>query len=272
MTVRISLALLCAALVSILSACGGGTTLERNSSARGIVVCKPAGGTTAGRSATVIYYDDGSTSTNGPIVSWEWNFGDGWQDATDTEGICAHTYSGVGTFPAHLRVTDSTGQKSSAMIKTTLSDGSNADPIFVVLGSPDESFSDGKGSDGSSHRYHNWRWRCISYDPEDATFEAPPELTIRRQLPPGDPDFDLLVCKSDGSSSDFILGDLDGDGTNDDPSVRRVFVLPHVLEVSGRCLSPIRESPTIFAWKVKPAAGANGEGKKEYVGHVSLLK
>jgi PKD repeat protein len=55
-------------------------------------------------------FDNGSSSPNGPIVKWEWNFGDapgGWHDYTATQGLAYHTYASPGTYQAHLRVSDS---------------------------------------------------------------------------------------------------------------------------------------------------------------------
>jgi hypothetical protein len=275
MSVRFTLALLCAALTCLLASCGGsGAALDHDPSARGIVIAKPGTGgvSAASPGSTIYFYDEGSSSTEGSIVKWEWNFGGGWQDCTATAGICSQTFSKAGTFTSQLRVTDSAGNKDTGKVKTIIADGIDADDVFIVIGSPDEGFT----GDSSKGRYHTWRWRCISYDPDDANFEAIPSLDIRRDLPPGDPHFDQLVCHSAGSTTDFTLGDLNGDGISDDPSVKRALVMPHVLEVSGRSLSQgLNDS---FTWTLLPAVQSH-EGSKAtscggtgYVGHVSILK
>jgi len=265
MITRLLTALLAAVLISTLSACGGSTPIERSSSARGIVVAKPASSCgQAGRNAIIYYYDDGSSSSDGPIVKYEWNFGDGWEDCTSTGGLASHFYDTPGTKNAHLRVTDSTGQKAIGKVKSIIVDGFDAAVVRMLWG-VDEGDEYRVGSDGKRLRYHTWRWRCLAYDPEDPAYMENHLLAIAI----GDPDFDLLRVYSEGSAKDFVLADLDDDGVNDDPSVKRTYILPHVLEVSGSCIG--RSKQDVYVWKVK-AVGANGEGKKEYVGHVSLLK
>lgn len=265
MQFRLLTVLLALVLISALSACSGGSQLERSTSARGIIVCKP--GTTcgqAGRNSIIYFFDDGSSSTNGPIVKYEWNFGDGWEDCTSTGGLASHFYDTAGTMNAHLRVTDSTGLKGSDKVKVIIVDGFDA-PVVRMLWGVDEGDTNKKGADGTAVRYHTWRWRCLAYDPEVPAYTENHVLAIAI----GDPDFDLLRVYSEGSSKDFVKADLDDDGVNDDPSVTRTFILPHVLEISGSCIGRGKED--VYVWKVK-AVGANGEGKKEYVGHVSLLK
>ncbi|REH47419.1 gliding motility-associated-like protein/predicted secreted protein (Por secretion system target) [Tenacibaculum gallaicum] len=58
----------------------------------------------------VVTFTDNSSSSNGDIVSWEWDFGDG---TTSTEENPTHSYSGVGNFTISLKVTDIIGETSS---------------------------------------------------------------------------------------------------------------------------------------------------------------
>jgi len=132
-------------------------------------------------------------------------------------------------------------------------DGYDA-PVVRMLWGADEGDEYRQGADGKPLRYHTWRWRCLAYDPEDPAYTENHVLAIAI----GDPDFDLLRVYSEGSPKDFAKPDLDDDGVNDDPSVKRVFILPHVLEVSGSCIGRSKED--VYVWKIK-AVGANGEGK-----------
>jgi len=197
-------------------------------------------------------------------VKYEWNFGYGWEDWSGTDGLAAHNYDTPGTMNAHLRVTDATGRKASEKVKVIVEQGFDAEVVRLLWG-VDEGDEFGQGSDGKRLRYHTWRWRCLAYDPENPRYTENHVLSIAI----GDPDFDLLRVYSEGSAKDFVMADLDDDRVNDDPSVKRTFVLPHVLEVSGRCIG--RNKQDVYVWKIK-AIGANGEGKKEYVGHVTILK
>ena len=259
--------LLMLATVMVMSACGGGAfDPERTASARGIITCKPSSGSTgtAGKMSTIYFWDDGSESSNGTIVKWQWNFGDGWEDWTNTGGLSYHTFGEPGTYNAHLRVTDSEGRKGNGKVKIDIVEGYDA-PVERMLWGVEEGDEYVDGSDGTSTRYHNWRWRCLAYDPENPRYNENHVLAISH----GDPDFDLLRVYSEGSDKDFVTPDLDDDGVDDDPSVRRTFVLPHVLEVSGRCIGRSKED--VYVWKIK-AVDSNGEKKMEYKGHVTVLK
>lgn len=253
--------------VLMIASCGGGMQPDpdRTTSGKGIISVKAATGSPrAGAPSIIYFYDDGSSSSNGPIVKFEWNFGDGWEDWTSTDGLASHTYDVPGIMNAHLRVTDSTGKRASDKVKVIIEQGFDADVVHMLWG-VDESDADDLGADGKSLRYHEWRWRSLAYDPEIPSYTENHVLSIAI----GDPDFDLLRVYSEGSRKDFVLGDLDGDGLDDDSSVSRVYVLPHILEIRGRCIGRGKED--VYVWKIK-AIGANGEGKKEYTGHVTLMK
>jgi len=62
------------------------------------------------RDIDVIHFSDGSYDTDGNIVSWKWEFGDG-HDSTSQNPT--HTYSDDGTYEVNLTVTDDDGASSS---------------------------------------------------------------------------------------------------------------------------------------------------------------
>jgi serine protease len=78
-----------------------------------------AGGPYTGVTGTAVTFD-GSTSydSDGSIVSYEWNFGDG---STDLGAVPEHIYSTVGTYTATLKVTDdkSAVRTDTAIVKIT---------------------------------------------------------------------------------------------------------------------------------------------------------
>src|SRR5687768_15487938 len=124
MLLRILAVLLVAALFTLLNACGG-SSLERNSSAKGIVVSRPGAGTAHGRIGTLFYfYDNGSSSEAGSIVSWEWDFADGtgWHDATATSGVMPHVFDTDGTHRCRLRVINADGQTDVAEFQIKIND------------------------------------------------------------------------------------------------------------------------------------------------------
>ena len=59
---------------------------------------------------TRVSFIDQSTDSNGSIVSWFWDFGDG---KTSTSKNPTHSYSGYGTYTVSLTVTDDDGTRSS---------------------------------------------------------------------------------------------------------------------------------------------------------------
>ncbi|MEP0814793.1 MAG: hypothetical protein HRF49_09035 [bacterium] len=252
-------------ILLIASCSGGGIEPSRTPSARDIIVVRPGTSTgMAGSPCLIYFYDDGSSSSNGPIVKYEWNFGGGWEDWTSTDGFAYHSYDAPDTYNAHLRVTDSTGRKAVGKVKVVVVQGYDSDIVRMYWGA-DESDEFRPGADGKSYRYHEWRWRCLAYDPEDSKYGENHVLAVS----PGDPDFDMLVVYSEGSEKDFVVADLDGDGVGDDPSVKRTFVLPHVLEVSGSCLG--RGKQDVYVWKITSFSKTYGKAH-ELKGHVTLIK
>lgn len=81
---------------------------------------------------------DGSSSydTDGVIVSWEWNFGDGTNSTGET---LTHTYSGAGTRFVRLTVTDNNGQTGHSVTSIRVFDPSeikidvslNSSPVII---------------------------------------------------------------------------------------------------------------------------------------------
>ncbi|MEA3376524.1 MAG: S8 family serine peptidase [Chloroflexota bacterium] len=66
------------------------------------------------------YFTDQSTDSDGSIVSWAWDFGDG---STSTEQNPSHTYAADGTYPVTLTVTDDDGATDTASQDVTVSSG-----------------------------------------------------------------------------------------------------------------------------------------------------
>ncbi len=71
---------------------------------------------------TVNFDSYGSADTDGTIVAYEWNFGDG---STSSEASPSHVYQGIGQYSATLSVTDNMGATASSSTYVTVTD-SNA--------------------------------------------------------------------------------------------------------------------------------------------------
>ncbi|MED2584775.1 collagenase, partial [Bacillus thuringiensis] len=63
------------------------------------------------------FHSDGTTSENGKVISYLWNFGDG---STSTKANPTHVYGEKGTYTVELTVKDSRGKESKEQTKVTV--------------------------------------------------------------------------------------------------------------------------------------------------------
>lgn len=85
-----------------------------------------------------IDFTDSSSDSDGNIVSWHWNFGDGH---SSTEQNASHRYRQNGTYTVTLQVEDDRGKQSSAQRELLVEDGSTAPKARFTL-----------------WRFFNWVW------------------------------------------------------------------------------------------------------------------
>jgi gliding motility-associated-like protein len=57
----------------------------------------------------VILQDTSSTTGNNPILSWQWNFGDGQTSTARKGGIVTHNYDNPGSYLVSMQITDAAG-------------------------------------------------------------------------------------------------------------------------------------------------------------------
>jgi len=87
---------------------------------------------TAEPNVAINFSSDGSSDSNGSIVNYFWNFGDG---ATSTSANPSHTYTTEDVFTVSLTVTDNEGATGSNTTIATISSGnSNLPPIVNANG------------------------------------------------------------------------------------------------------------------------------------------
>jgi PKD repeat protein len=85
-----------------------------------------------------------STSPNGPIATYAWQFGDG----TDASGArTAHVYAVPGTYPITLTVTDSSGGTASATSTVTVTDRPPVAALTAACAGPRCTFDASNSSD-----------------------------------------------------------------------------------------------------------------------------
>ena len=86
---------------------------------------------TSGAAPLVVSFSsEGSLDSDGTIVNYAWNFGDG--SSPSAEANPTHTYTTGGTFVATLRVTDNGGAVGSSTVAILVSAGVNQAPVAVI--------------------------------------------------------------------------------------------------------------------------------------------
>jgi gliding motility-associated-like protein len=84
---------------------------------------------TAGCTPHTVSFTDQSTTANGTITQWEWNFGDG---STSTLQHPTHTYNLSGTFNVYLKVTTSAGCSNTLFKQQYIRAGAGAAADFII--------------------------------------------------------------------------------------------------------------------------------------------
>ena len=89
----------------------------------------PTGEFTYLASELTVTFTDTSTDSDGRIVGWSWNFGDGGTSPLQNP---AHTYAGSGTYSVTLMVTDDDGATDSISKNVTVTAGSGGEITLSV--------------------------------------------------------------------------------------------------------------------------------------------
>ena len=166
----------------------------------------------------------GSTSTQPPITTYDWDFGDGNSGMGET---AAHTFTEAGTYHTILTVTDSiglTGQTNTPIIITQPPPGANIPPAVSFTATPNSGTapltvsldaSASADSDGTISRY-SWSFgdgSAATGTSVEHTFVEVADYTVTLQVTDDDGDSALAsktisVLAEDQIQINFELGEL----------------------------------------------------------------
>jgi gliding motility-associated-like protein len=147
----------------------------------------------------LIFTDTSKPSNGVPIVSWQWNFGDGDSATRTNNDTVMHVYAFPGNYNPTLTVTDSNG--CSATAKLTAGNisisGPKADfywtPANTPLGSPITFYNSSTGGPGTSYKWH--------FSSDGFTSTAPVSLNRTYTRPVSDT---VQLIASNGGCSDTV--------------------------------------------------------------------
>lgn len=116
----------------------------------------PVASFTVSCSLLVCSFTDASSDTDGSIVKWVWDFGDG---SGLTNQSSTHTYPASGTYSVSLTVTDNRGSTANTVRQVTVSSVTNAAPVaeftYTCTGTTCRFNDASRDADGS---ITSWRW------------------------------------------------------------------------------------------------------------------
>ena len=102
-----------------------------------------------------VTFTDESTDSDGTVVSWSWDFGDG---ASSTDQNPIHAYAGNGTYPVTLTVTDDGGATGSITQDVTITGGNEAPTAVFTHDVDDLSVDFTDASTDSDGTVVSWSW------------------------------------------------------------------------------------------------------------------
>lgn len=80
-------------------------------------------------SELTVTFTDLSYDTDGSVVAWAWNFGDG---GTSNAQHPVHTYAAAGTYTVTLTVSDNEGATDTASQAVTVAEGNGGEPVLSI--------------------------------------------------------------------------------------------------------------------------------------------
>jgi len=257
---RIMLALLALAALA-LTACGGSSDTRNADTTKGYTVNARSDTPLAADRCRMRFFVEGTE-----LSEAEWTVDGQTYTSSEADGSVFLDFNHPGSVNASFRGVDKDGKDCTGPrggVKFSARKGANSDPVLIV----DGPFSGDDGTitdpDGTSYRYHQWRWSSArSYDPDFDTPYTSFDWEIWSTDSTGKP-LALVASMTDGVPHN---GDLDGDGRDDvtvdpDPDTSHFMVTVN--------FKTIRESPTIFIFKTKPKPTIKSQ---DLHGTVSLLK
>lgn len=109
---------------------------------------------------TVAFDGSGSSDSDGKVIDYRWNFGDGTSASGESLSQVSHTFESEGTFPVTLTVLDNDLRTDTATIEIKVSSGPRAviTPSVTRGEAPLAVTFDGSSSKAFNGSIENWSW------------------------------------------------------------------------------------------------------------------
>jgi hypothetical protein len=262
----IIVSLVCACIA--LAGCGGGGGLERELSKKPGECQVVADANEVGTPAKVRCVITGDPDFDLLRFTWTWNVNHGTVVEKSSDGTVAWiAIDEPGVCQVYARGVDKDGKDCTTPRHLIKSHAKyNAPPEPLPDGPIDDGFGEMSDNDGTpGYRYHQWRWTPgRSYDAEGDTFDTQFFILLEADLD-GDGEFDALSNRAgDGS---VRTADLDRDGRPD-----LMVMQSKGDEFIVRELFRTMSKEDVYVWKMAIKEQGITPRKKEFKGHVTLLK
>ncbi|MDX1671222.1 MAG: FG-GAP-like repeat-containing protein [Balneolaceae bacterium] len=164
----------------------------------------------------------GSSDSDGSITRFEWDFGDGNTDTTQT---ASHTYQSSGTFMVKLTVTDDDGATDETVNSVSVTKPVDDDDLDLVVGTPQHLVFTNDGSGNFTQSVELANVQSIDIELADIDMDNDLDIIVQLQrsrdfwLNDGTGSFTLRENAANDNLMDNVidieLADLNGDGYPD---------------------------------------------------------